>query len=206
MAALAVPKDNTEWRALTEADQDAQEHLAKARRRVKGYKILNGCLYNESRLYVPKTKRLEAMTTAHAEEPACYGWFRATVERLQHLWWPQMAEETRKFVESCPICQARKSERNLPRGQMNSFTTTEPLQLVALDALEVQASLSGKKFIFVAIDVFTRFVDLEASDTLLGEAFAKFLASYIGRFGVPNTILTDNASTMVNEHTKKLSS
>lgn len=127
-----------------------------------------------------------------------------TVERLRHLWWPKMSDDTRKFVETCHVCQARKTERSEPRAQMHYFVTFKPLQLITMDALGVQASVSEKKYIFVAIDCFTRFVDAEPSDNFLAESFARFLKEFVGRLGVASEILSDNAPTMCNEHVRKI--
>lgn len=90
-----TPIDPQEWKRATQADEKAQIHYAKARQRQKGYKIHQGCLYYENRLYAPKSIRQELIGHFHADEPSCHGGVRATLERMSHLWWPSMANDVR---------------------------------------------------------------------------------------------------------------
>lgn len=121
----------------------------------------------------------------------------------QAYWWPGMAEAIRQFVARCPVCQARKAERIRPGGQMHSFQSTEPFQLVALGALgPLPACLTGEQHVIVAIDTFSRFVDGIATSDVQGATVARYLRESIGRFGAPVEVLSDNASSFCNEAVK----
>ena len=203
--AMVMPQDAREWRTLSENDQEAVPHFEKARKRVKGYKIFNGSLYLENRLYVPNAKRMEILAEGHADGPSGHGGVRATLERLSGLWWPSMANDTRKFIDSCQICQARKVERSLPAGQMHSFGATEPFELVAVDALgPLPPSIRGKKHVLVVIDCFSRYIDAEATEDVQGHTFTDYFKRFIGRFGIPQAVLSDNAPTFCNESMKQV--
>lgn len=203
--AITVALDDQEWKDLTEADPEAKNHLEKARIRVKGYKIYGGLLYFENRLFVPSPKRADLLAEAHSDYPDSHGGLRATLERLSKLWWPSMSNDAYSFVESCEVCRSRKAERKLPTGTMNSFAAYEPFKKVACDTLApITSSLSGKQHVMVAICCFTKFVDATASDNIQGETFSRFLANYIGRYGSPKTVLTDNATTCCNRNVKEL--
>jgi len=198
--AVTRPLNVKEWAQLSEQDEEAKPHFEKARQRKKGYKIIEGALYYEDRLFVPKVKRTGIITESHDEEPACHGGFRATIERLRSFWWPNMAQDVKKYVDSCTTCQRRKTQRQLPQGSMHSFKSYAPMELVSCDALgPLPTSMSGKRHVLVAIDNFTRFVEAEAVDDVQSATFAKFLMAYIGRFGAPKAILTDNAPTFNNQ-------
>lgn len=82
---LVVPVDKASWREETAADVSGQEHLALARRRTKGYRILHGCLYYENRLFVPISRRQVIMKESHAEEAAGHGGVRDTADRMAQL-------------------------------------------------------------------------------------------------------------------------
>ena len=159
--AISVPLNDSEWKRLTENDADSQAHLANARRRAKGYRLCNGQLYFENRLYVPSSKRQELLSEAHDDESTAHGGVRATVARLASLWWPQLADDVRSYIRSCRICQLRKTERSRPSGSMHSFDVFKPVQLVAVDSLGPLAeSVTGRKHVIVAIDCFSRFVEV----------------------------------------------
>lgn len=192
-------RDTQEWKQATQNDPEAQAHLVKARCRQKGYKIHNGCLYYENRLYVPSTIRENLISQRHADEPSCHGGVRATLERMAELWWSSMADDVRKHVSSCDICQARKAQRTLPSGSMVSFQGYEPFDIVAFNVLgALPPSLRDNRYVIVGIDCFTRFMDAVAVSDQKAETFVTYLKAFIGRFGIPKTILTDNSNLFVN--------
>ena len=136
---------------------------------------------------------------------AGHGGIEATKARLTNFWWPSLADDVKKYVNSCELCQRRKAERDKPTGDMYSHLVFEPHKQVAIDCLgPITESLTGKKFVMVAIDVFTRFVDAKAVSRIDAPSFAKFLTQYCGRFGIPDTILTDNAPTFVSAMIREL--
>lgn len=197
--AVVTPIDHSIWKALLSQDEEAKPHLERARQRKKGYKIYDGCLYYENKIYVPKAKRQEILAEQHADDPACHGGIRATLERMASMWWPTMADDTRDYVKSCRICQARKAERSLPKGSMQSFEIHEPFQLVAFDTLgPLPESIHGNKHVIVGIDCFSRFIDAEAVKDLQMQTFANYLRRFVGRFGTLETILTDNSNFFKN--------
>jgi transposase InsO family protein len=52
----------------------------------------------------------------------------------------------------------------------------------------------GFKFIFVAIDTFTKWMEAMPVANIMQETMVKFLQSIIYRFGVPRRVLTDNGT------------
>jgi transposase-like protein len=53
-------------------------------------------------------------------------------------------------------------------------------------------ALGGFKFLFIAIDTFTKWMKAMPVANINQEAAIKFLQSIIYRFGVPKWVLTDN--------------
>lgn len=202
---VATPRDLNRWQQLLRTDEEAQPHLARARERKKGYKIFNNLLYYEDRLYVPKALRQRVFEEGHDDCPANHGGVRETLNRLKTYWWPQMSEEVAFYVSSCETCQRTKVDRRRPTGEMHSFEAYQPFQLVALDCLgPLPPSLANMRHVIVAVDSFSRFVDASAVADVQGATCATYLRSLIGRFGVPQEILTDNAPSFCNQHIKAL--
>lgn len=78
------------------------------------------------------------------------------------------------------------------KGQMHSFVTHNPFELVACDALgPLPPSMTGMKHVFVAIDCFTRYVVASATTDVRAETFVSFLHDLIGKFGAPEAICTE---------------
>lgn len=199
VVARAVAIDSASWAEETANDEEGRCHLGKARARTKGYRILNGLLYFEDRLFVPTGRRQALLEASHADPPACHGGVRATAGRLAAYWWPKMSEDVRTFIRDCEICSRRKVERAKPLGSMSSFETYEPFQLMAVDALgPLPPCVSDERHVFVAVDSFTRFVFAEAAHDVQGVTAASFLRNMIGVLGVPKVLLSDNAPTFCN--------
>lgn len=92
-------------------------------------------------------------------------------------------------------------------GRYHSFHAIAPFELVTFDVLDpLPASLSGHKHVIVSIHCFTRYVVAAAVEDTQASTFARFLSSFISRFGVPSVILTEIVRTMASrfkfEHRK----
>lgn len=206
--AVTLPLDPRDWRVALESDVEAQEHLDNAKKRKKGYKIFQGALYYENRLYVPKSKRHEILTECHQAPPAAHGGVRVTAMHAKSYWWPSMANDIRKYVLACEICQARKISRDSSRaGECHAFEAYEPWELVCADCLgPLPESARGYKHVLVAVDCFTHFVCAKAIPNEQGATIALALAQLIGQFGIPRVFLSDNGPAFKNEFVAQLAS
>lgn len=118
-----------------------------------------------------------------------------------------MAQAVKSYVDSCENCQRNKVRRDKPRGEMYSFEASYPLDLVAMDVLgPLPKSHSGKEHVFVAVDALTKFVELMGAEDVQASTTATFIKSFIGRYGIPAAICTDNARSFDNEMVKALAS
>ena len=53
-------------------------------------------------------------------------------------------------------------------------------------------ALGGYRYLYVAIDKFTKWPEVEPVCTIPAKLAVKFIRSLVYRFGVPNRIITDN--------------
>ena len=58
----------------------------------------------------------------------------------------------------------------------------------------VPSSARGLPYLYVAIDKFTKWAEVEAVRTIPAESAVKFIKGLVSWFGVPNCIITDNGS------------
>ena len=56
----------------------------------------------------------------------------------------------------------------------------------------VSLSARGLRYLYVAIDKFTKWAEVEAVRTIPAGSAVKFIKGLVSRFGVPNRIITDN--------------
>ena len=119
-------------------------------------------------------------------------------------WWPHMRAVVRKFIYSCPQCQFMTPVRSdvHERRSVHPYNVSvgKPMDRVNIDSIgPFPEDEEGNKYIMVFIDVFSRFVELVPIPDLSALVAAKELIKFIGRYGCPREILTDNGTQYANE-------
>lgn len=180
-------------------DSESAEILGKARDGFDGWRIVNGTIYSGQRLYVPPSKRKELLKEAHDSITGGHGGSRVTLNKLRHFKWPKMEQDVAEHIAACISCQQRKIPRQKPSGTMHHFEGREPLELVAIDAWNTsKGSRKNNTYVLTAVDHFTKYIYTKALSELTGATCAVFVSEFVSCFGVPKTILTDNAATFTS--------
>lgn len=201
---VAMPIQLNEW-IDAYADEQSQRFLEAARTGNGGFELKNGIIYFERKLYVPPCRVTKIINETHTGPAACHGGVLATTDRLSPYWWPTKTEDIKASVASCASCQARKVERVKPAGEMKSFEIYDANELVAIDVVGSTTQTPRKnRHIMVAIDCFTRYVHAKALPDVSSTSFSEFLIEYVGLFGIPKRVLTDNAKSFNSAQTKEL--
>jgi len=84
---LVSPLAKDEWRVALANDDEAKQLETKAKHRRDGFKKVDGVLYKNYRLYVPKSERENLLQVAHKSDLAGNGDIQATLDRLDSFWW-----------------------------------------------------------------------------------------------------------------------
>jgi len=114
--------------------------------------------------------------------------------------WQNMRLHTKQFIKQCPCCQ-KMSTIKLPIETLRFTTTTyEPMQRINIDTINLnQPDDRGNKHIIVMIDCFSRWVELYPISDLTAKVAAQALLSFVGRYGTPAEIQSDQGTQYVNE-------
>nr|CAN82186.1 hypothetical protein VITISV_031111 [Vitis vinifera] len=100
----------------------------------------------------------------------------------QGYYWPTMKKDTAAYVKKCNKCQ-----RHAPIPHMPS-ETLKPISVGPLPTAPAQ-----KKFMLVATDYFSKWVEAEAYASIKDKDVTKFVwKNIICRFGIPQTIIANN--------------
>ena len=200
-----IVKPLQDWQGLYDSDDQFVSLRARVDERESEFKLIDGLLYKGNRLYVPKEKRSEVLRDAHDSVISLHEGVAGTSYRLKDFWWPNLDDDVKEYISQCQACQLRKTERQKPSGQMQSHESFEPWHKISFDYLgPLAATESNKRFVVVAIDNFTRFVDAKALKDQSASRFAKYFTNLICRFGIPKVIVTDNAKTFDNKLVKEV--
>ncbi|CAD6185164.1 unnamed protein product [Caenorhabditis auriculariae] len=84
---------------------------------------------------------------------------------------------------------------------LNPYITSEPLEIVALDLIDMGRAASGNRYILTIIDHFTKFAAAHPIQNKIGETVATTLTeNWLLRKGrIPETILTDQGNEFKND-------
>jgi transposase InsO family protein len=91
-----------------------------------------------------------------------------------------------------------------PAQEWQTIPLTWPFAVWGLDILgPFPRAQGGYRYLYIAIDKFTKWVDVEPVCTILARSAVKFICGLVCRFGVPNRIITDNGSQFTNRLFRK---
>ncbi|GJP42041.1 hypothetical protein CLOM_g1638 [Closterium sp. NIES-68] len=161
----------------------------------------NGPYFNKrgtSRLWVPGYDLLHTLLIQESHDNPTSGHFGVdkTTKMLQrNYYWPNMADDVRKYVSSCTACQIMKSSHQRAAGLLQPLDPPErPWQHVTMDYVTgLPAGPSGNDAILVVVDRLTKMAHFIAcQQTITAEQIAQlFIANVIRLHGLPSAIISD---------------
>jgi transposase InsO family protein len=113
----------------------------------------------------------------------------------QGFYWPTAVADANKVVRTCVGCQFYARKTNLLAHTLQSIPVTWPFAMWALDIVgPFRKAPGGYTHLLVAVDKFSKWIEARPITNLMAEQAVSFCTDIIHRFGVPNSIITDNGS------------
>jgi transposase InsO family protein len=113
----------------------------------------------------------------------------------QGFYWPTAVADASEIVRTCEGCQFYARKTNLPAHVLQTIPVTWPFAVWGLDIVgPLRKAPGGYTHMLVAIDKFSKWVEVRPITNLKAEQAVTFFTDIIHRFGVPNSIITDNGS------------
>ncbi|GKD72631.1 reverse transcriptase domain-containing protein [Tanacetum coccineum] len=171
------------------------------RRKASRYIIINGTLYKKSFLepWLRCVRSLQAnyvLREIHEGSCRMHSGPRSVVAKAIRTgyYWPIMHTDARKLIRECNDCQVHCP---IPRNQQQNLTPITslwPFYKWGIDIAGPFPEGPGKvKFLIVAIDYFTKWIEAKPVATITGNQVKKFVwDNIVCRFGLPGEIVSDN--------------
>ena len=111
-------------------------------------------------------------------------------------YWPHMLRDCVEFVSKCEKCQVFAPVMHQPAESLHLLSSPWPFYQWGADILGPFPVGTGQlKFLIVAVDYFTKWVEAEAVARISAEKVRRFYwKNIICRFGLPGVIVSDNGT------------
>ncbi|GJT67028.1 reverse transcriptase domain-containing protein [Tanacetum coccineum] len=120
------------------------------------------------------------------------------------FYWPTIYKDAHDLVTRCDTCQ--RQGKILQRDEMpqNSIQVCEIFDVWGIDFMGPFPSSRGNKYILVAVDYLSKWVEAKALPTNDARVVCKFLKSLFARFGTPRAIISDRGTHFCNDQFAKV--
>jgi ribonuclease HI/transposase InsO family protein len=113
----------------------------------------------------------------------------------QGFYWPTAVADATRIVRSCQGCQFYARQTHLPAQALQTIPITWSFVVWGLDLVgPLQKAPGGFSHLLVAIDKFSKWIEVRPLTSIRSEQAMAFFTNIIHRFGVPNSIITDNGT------------
>ncbi len=150
-----------------------------------------GCIMWGARIVVPEPGREAVLCELHEGHP---GITRMKALARMYVWWPGISADIEKSVRLCTACQEVQSTP--PVAPLNPWKwPTRPWARLHLD---FAGPFLGKTFL-IMIDAHSKWIEAVCTSTTSSSVVIEELRSVFARFGLPETIVTDNGSGFTSQ-------
>ncbi|KAL2230583.1 UNVERIFIED_CONTAM: Gag-Pol polyprotein [Sesamum indicum] len=148
------------------------------------------CLDGERALYV--------MREIHEGSCGNHSGARSLAEKVmrQGYFWPTLVEDSKNLVRKCESCQKYASLIHQPATPMEPIKIACPFDQWGIDIVgPLPPAQAQKKFIIVAVEYFSKWVEAEAVAKISEREVINFIwKNIICRFGIPRILISDNGT------------
>ncbi|GJT53937.1 reverse transcriptase domain-containing protein [Tanacetum coccineum] len=108
------------------------------------------------------------------------------------------------LVTRCDACQRQGKISQLDEMPQNAIQVCEIFDVWGIDFMGLLPSSRGNKYILVAVDYLSKWVEAKALPTNDARVVCKILKSLFARFGTPRAIISDRGTQFCNDQFAKV--
>ncbi|GJT51038.1 reverse transcriptase domain-containing protein [Tanacetum coccineum] len=122
------------------------------------------------------------------------------------FFWPTIYRDAHTMIKSCDTCQRQGKISQRDEMPQNAIQVCEIFDVWGIDFMGPFPSSHGNKYILVAVDYLSKWVEAKALPTNDARVVVKFLKSLFARFGTPRAIISDRGTHFCNDQFAKVMS
>nr|GEU98807.1 transposon Ty3-I Gag-Pol polyprotein [Tanacetum cinerariifolium] len=116
------------------------------------------------------------------------------------FYWPSIYKDAFKLVKRCDSCQRQGKASQKDEIPQNFIQICEIFDVWGIDFMGPFPSSKGNKYILVAVDYLSKWVEATTLPMNDARVVVKFLKSLFSRFGTPKAIISDRGTHFCNDH------
>ncbi|GJT91069.1 reverse transcriptase domain-containing protein [Tanacetum coccineum] len=119
------------------------------------------------------------------------------------FYWPSVFKDANEYVRRCDACQRLGNISLRNETPQNNIQVCEVFDVWGLDFMGPFPDSRGNKYILVAVDYVSKWVEAQALPTNDACVVVKFLRGLFVRFGVPKALISDRGTHFGNSQLEK---
>nr|GEY58602.1 reverse transcriptase domain-containing protein [Tanacetum cinerariifolium] len=120
------------------------------------------------------------------------------------FYWPTIYRDAHDLVKSCDACQHQGKISQRDEMPQNSKQVCKIFDVRGIDFMGAFPSSRGNKYILVAVDYLSKWVEAKALPSNDARVVCNFLKSLFARFGTPCGIISDRGTHFYNDYFAKV--
>nr|GEZ55612.1 hypothetical protein [Tanacetum cinerariifolium] len=168
---------------------------------VENFIIKGPALSKIFRLCVAGKEAIDILNACHSGPTG--GHYRAnyTAKKVfdSGFYLPMIYKDAFELIKRCDSCQRQGKISQKDKMPHNSIQICEIFDVWGIDFMGPFSSSKGNKYILVAIDYLSKWVEAKALPTNDARVVVKFLKSLFSRFGTPKAIINDRGTHFCND-------
>nr|GEU47923.1 reverse transcriptase domain-containing protein [Tanacetum cinerariifolium] len=120
------------------------------------------------------------------------------------FYWPTIYRDAHDLVKSCDACQRQGKISQRDEMPQNAIQVCKIFDVWGIDFMGPFLSSRAKKYILVAVDYLSKWVEAKTLPTNDARVVCKILKSLFARFGTPRAIISDRSTYFCNDQFAKV--
>ena len=152
--------------------------------------VMDDCILWGNRVLIPKQGRPLILDELHGGHP---GASKMKALARMFVWWIKMDSDIEQLVKQCPQCQ--QSQQNPPAAPLHPWQW--PLRPWTRIHIDFAGPVQGK-MLLIAVDAHSKWIEAQPMTTTTAKATIEQLRVMFARWGIPETIVSDNGPQFVS--------
>ncbi|GJY16649.1 reverse transcriptase domain-containing protein [Tanacetum coccineum] len=154
---------------------------------------------------VAGSETLEILAHSHSESTGGHHSANVTAKKVYEsgFYWPSVFKDANEYVKQCDACQRSGNISSKNEMIQNNIQVCEVFDVWELDFMGPFPQSMGNKYILVAIDYVSKWIEAQALPTNDARVVVKFLRQLFARFRVPKALISDRGTHFCNSQLEK---